>query len=143
VAHYANVKDSFWPECPDVTDYNTLPTWILQELEQHDQSWRKPITDEELRLSNVKSTWEEDINNTLECIRLVNVPQNCTKRLVHSFIPEFAPANHLDVCQTQIKNIINNYVPFVDKLDLARDGHHYDILTSQVLVHQVKSLLGL
>jgi hypothetical protein len=37
---------------------------------------------------------------------------------------------------------INN-IGWLDTLDLARDGHHYDILTSQIFVNQIINLLGL
>lgn len=141
VKHYNTIKGPDWPSCPDIANYNTLPSWVLLELAEHDQSWKNSITDEDLRLGNIKSTWRDDITNTMSCITNIESTSGRPRNLIHSFIPDCAPATCLEFFQNQIDKTVKKYVPFFAKLDTARDGHHYDILTSQFLVHQITKLI--
>lgn len=76
------------------------------------------------RIQFTESTADEDLENIQNCINLAG-------KVIHSFIPQWhlEPANLTFDCDTVI--------PEFKILDLARDGHHYDILTSQNFVDQI------
>ena len=140
IYHYNKIKGPDWPDCIDLENYDTLPGWILKELEQHDQSWREGIPDETLRLSHVKSGWREDIKNTLDCINQVNALKANTK-MIHSFIPAAIPDNYQKSFNEQLDKS-DTYIPFFTNLDYARDGLHYDRLTADWLVDHMIQELG-
>lgn len=138
--HYEKIKGSDWPPAPTLTNYNTLPSWILAELEKHDQSWKNGITDDQLRQQAIKSTVDEDINNILFCLDQINSNTSTTK-IIHSFIPEVVPVTYELFFEEQLKTRTGNYIPPLTHLDVARDGHHYDRLTAQYFVSAVTQLL--
>jgi hypothetical protein len=141
LSHYENVKGPDWPLAPALENYNTLPDWILAELAQHTQSWKNGLTDEELRLKSIKSTVDEDINNTLHCIDQVDSVAD-PQKIIHSFIPHSVPTTYKLFFKEQLKKRLEKYIPQLVPLDRARDGHHYDILTSQALVGLIVRLLN-
>jgi hypothetical protein len=141
LSHYENVKGTDWPPAPSLENYSTLPDWILKELAQHDQSWKNGITDEELKLRTINSTVDEDISNTLCCIDQIESIAKTTK-IIHSFIPEVVPRTYELFFKEQLKMRLESYISQLSPLDIARDGHHYDVLTSCYLVDQVIPLLN-
>jgi len=67
-------------------------------------------------------------------------------KIVHSFIPEFTDqdiyhkqAQSADKLTQLIDSVAStvDYVPYFAKLDLARDGHHYDVKTAELFVQQL------
>ena len=139
--HYENIKGTDWPPAPSLENYNTLPEWVIEELAQHDQSWRNGITDEQLKLRTINSTIDEDIGNTLCCIDQTELTAKTTK-IIHSFIPEVVPKNYELFFEEQLKMRLESYISQLSPLDIARDGHHYDVLTSRYLVDQLIPLLN-
>lgn len=92
------------------------------------------------RLHYVHSTDEEDIENLKQCINRVRHHQQ--KRIIHASIPHFAPL----YCKTQGRAAIEcqlHWISYFENLDWARDGHHFDIKTSQWVAEQVQPLLFL
>jgi len=134
---YSNVKDSFWPSCPDVSDIATLPRSIQEELKNTDQSW-KNISDEDLKLHFVRSTDEADIALTIDCINKIEQNKgNCN--IIHSVIPNFCAPGFKSIFQEQLPKI--QFISEFEKLDLARDGYHYDIKTAANFVDKITQLL--
>jgi hypothetical protein len=129
---YQDIKDPSWPEYE--TDINRLPDRIQQEI----LAWpQKPdaVNDEDLRLHYIEgATAMDDLNTTISCIDTVHQASKNTK-VIHSFIPEFCQKSH-NIQQHLIQKQIT-YIPEFSRLDLARDGHHYDIKTSQYFVNQI------
>lgn len=136
--HYNNIKDSGWPACT-WKDINTLPQSIIDELCQAHKRWNPDcVFDEDLRLYAVKCDDQEDVDNMLSCIDLVNQSRGHTQ-VIHSFIPDFVPANLKGTIESQISGPA---IPEIVRLDLARDSKHYDIKTSQAFVQQLIQLLN-
>ena len=136
---YKNVSDPSWPPC-SWHAIDQLPKKILEEIDQIHGDWRQgihDINDEHLRLWSINSTVDEDIKNTLDCINLVN--QLGLTQLVHSFIPNFVLPTRRGVIESQIHGLV---IPEIQRLDLSRDGHHYDIVTSREVVRQVAQYLS-
>jgi hypothetical protein len=135
---YQTVRNSNWPESCTPAQVNDLPADIRHEL----LTWPDPlptVNDEDLRLQyQPNTTVDDDLINTLNCINSVEQASADTK-IVHSFIPHFC-SNSQQVQQTLSQQRIN-YISEFTKLDLARDGHHYDIKTSQAFVSQIVAQL--
>ena len=93
---------------------------------------------DELRiLQTINCTVEDDIRHTLDCIK--SLSQVKSTQIVHSFIPNFVPNTHRGVIESQIAGSV---IPEIQQLDKARDGHHYDIVTSQAFVRQLAPYLS-
>lgn len=139
--HYENVKGLEWPSITEVEQFSSLPVHIQTELlTLHDQSWRNNLSDEDLRLWHIKSDMQEDISNTMDCIKLVDSCARDTK-VIHGFIPGFAL-----VGQSEFYQQLNSSSPLIHEIspqDLARDGHHYDIITARDFADQVNQQLAL
>ena len=131
---YCAVRSPEWPDCKNLEEYYQLPLYIKDEIDTVFGGIPVP-SDENCRLHHLPyATHDDDLNNTIECIDRVNDSSIDTK-ILHSFIPEFCTdstkiVKHLNQYQT-------TYVPEFSILDLARDGSHYDILTSQMFVKQI------
>jgi hypothetical protein len=128
---YQVIKDTSWPSCTTVSDINQLPTAIKQEI----LNWPDWPSEEDLRIYCYPEDSDNDnLINAINCINQVEQASGTTQ-IIHSFIPEFSLKSQ------QIQQNLNqqhiNYIPPFSKLDLARDGHHYDIKTSQVFVNQI------
>lgn len=138
--YYKNIKDPSWPDITKVENFGSLPIHIQNELLNFNDNsgWRKKISDEELRLWHIRSEIHEDISNTLECIGLVDRHRQ-DSRLIHSFIPEFIGGDQSNFYR-QLKTD-NPVIQELHRLDLARDGHHYDIKTSENFVQQIMQVL--
>lgn len=87
------------------------------------------------------STDEDDIQNTLDCIKAVE--SKCTSvgiKLIHSFIPEFMKDQGRGMMLSDLFKIVKYCVP-VFRLDYARDGIHYDVKTSKVFVENLTKII--
>jgi hypothetical protein len=136
---YQAIKDPSWPECRTRQEVNNLPDKIRHEI----LTWPGPqptISDEELRLQYLPdATIDDDLINTIDCINAVEQASHSTK-IIHSFIPDFCqPPQKI---QQQLAHHQINLIPEFSRLDLARDGHHYDIKTSQAFVNQIVAQLA-
>jgi hypothetical protein len=139
--HYENVRAPEWPRVTDIEQFGLLPADIQQELmTQHDQNWRQGVQDEDLRLWHIGTDLQQDIDNTQQCLDLVESINDRTK-IIHSFIPDFAVGHEQDFYnKLRTSHIV---VPHFQPLDLARDGHHYDIKTCRYFVQQIQQVLNL
>ena len=138
---YQNTRDDSWPDCARDQQHN-LPTHILQEIDTLHGGWNEKEIfphDEWRMLQYIRCSEEDDIANTLTCIRNV---QDCADDtvVINSFIPGFVPDKHKGVIEAQTSGLV---IPEIARLDRARDGHHYDIRTSEFFVNQLQSLLKL
>jgi hypothetical protein len=134
---YNDIRDTSWPAC-ERTQYNQLPDHIRTEIENIHGGWNNSYVPDDYRImQQVKCTDQDDVDNTLACIQMVNaLGGQC--RIIHSFVPEFEPEHLKGTVALQCKGAV---VPEFKVLDLARDGYHYDVLTSQAFVDQLVPLL--
>lgn len=145
--YYKNVKDPNWPECTNFKDFEFLPKPIKLELEKyHPPGPYYQIRDDDRRIpySTDRSTTDhDDVINILKCISTVEQCSKTTK-IIHSFIPDFGPAFSTDLEKEFLTKLVDHtrtvIRPFKN-LDLARDGHHYDLMTSCYFVDQIVPLL--
>ena len=147
---YNNIKDPAWPDCLTVNDFELLPEFIKKEILEihagaHERALLMPVTapdllgDEDRRLYFDPCSNEfEDIETTIDCITRVH---ETGRKVIHSFIPEFAS----NLAATKIINWLDqiqcSYVPPFNKLDLSRDGHHYDSITADAFTDQIIQLI--
>lgn len=133
--YYQAIKDPTWPSCDSYNKLDQLPEHIQEEVKQDPKfnSWQDGF-DIELprRLRDIRSSDSEDIINTQQCIdSLLPGPT-----IIHSFIPDWhskpTELNFHD--QPRIKEFA--------RLDLARDGFHYDMKTSQFFCQQIIDFLN-
>jgi hypothetical protein len=137
--HYNEVKKSDWPEIYEIEQFSLLPVQVQHELmTQHNRDWLQDTSDDDLRLWHIRTDIQKDIDNTRDCMALVDANVHETQ-LVHSFIPDFAIGYQKEFFR-QVSST-NAIIQDFDRLDLARDGHHYDVLTSQYFVERIQSVL--
>lgn len=147
---YTDCADNTWPGLngmtvlPTIDQFDKLPSKIQTELlytynfDFHKQQWQQLTNDEQRRIWNTDTTPTENNTNLLNCVDLVeSCKNNCT--VVHSLIPEYTNAKNADMSWTMLKPY--NFIPEFDILDLARDGKHYDIKTSQFFVQKIIQFL--
>jgi hypothetical protein len=91
--------------------------------------------DERRIVRNGNVTTEEDIQNTIDCINLVESKKRNTT-IIHTFIPKNVPNDYQVLFKDLIEKTNINVVWF-DQLDYARDFHHYDIKTSNSLAEKI------
>lgn len=136
---YQDIKDPSWPACATVSEFDQLPDHIKKEINTV-HGGVPLITDEHLRCQFFTDTTDnDDLNNTIQCIDLVNSVAIDT-RVLHSFVPEFS--KYPEQIYKHLKNQQLDFIPEFPKLDLARDYFHYDIVTSQMFVNQITNWLG-
>ena len=136
---YNNIKDTSWPTCPDIDYIDTLPKFILDELKNHDQSWRKSVSDEDLKIHYIRSTDESDIALTIDCINKIEEHKgNCN--VIYSVIPNFCANEYKAEFFNKLPANIK-FIPEFEQLDFARDAYHYDIKTAASFVDQITKLL--
>jgi hypothetical protein len=143
--YYNNIKDSAWPQCPTPDDFSCLPEFIKHELTtKHLPGAFYQINDEDRRLlhDDLKNiSVDLDMSNTIECIKAIESQVGNTK-ILHSFIPDYIPAHSQNAFENQITSLVQHWVGEITAIDRARDGHHYDIKTSQTFVQQIHQYLN-
>lgn len=133
---YSSVKDPLWPACT-FDEMNDLPTEILKEIEEI-HHW-VPATDEERKLfADPKNSDLDDIKNTIDCINQLEEYSKSTN-IIHSVIPEFAESQTKKIFVENIEKLNVHYIPEFKKIDLARDGFHYDIKTAEMFVQDISA----
>lgn len=131
---YSDVRDPSWPDCKHPDDISLLPQQIQSELKNlHQLDLHVFSNDEAMRFQDDLATDEENFLNWRHCIDQVSVHDN----IIHSVIPKFASPRLDDQCWEYLIDHVNKYTDRVNRLDLARDGHHFDILTSRWVVDQI------
>jgi hypothetical protein len=121
---YNSVRDSSWPDCK-YSEFDQLPLRIQKELIQI-HGWRTDIFSDDRVIQYTMSDQVQDIENTKTCI------QQLRGHVIHSHIPNWAPPDTI----IDIDNMIS-----VDQVDYSRDGFHYDIKTSELLVDKIMTVL--
>jgi hypothetical protein len=142
---YNQICKNSWPRCEHFRDFELLPDVIKQEittqhLDLEREYWfrydyEKTLDEDRMLFFDVDATPKQDINNLLDAIHSV---EQLGLPVIHSFIPNYAP-NHTTRTQIEQHCSQQGYSVVTDlrKLDRARDGQHYDILTAQWLAHQL------
>ena len=120
---YNSVRDPTWPNC-EFNQFDQLPQHIQLEL-THMHGWTTDIYSNDRVTQHVHSSTVQDIENTMQCIDAL--PQH----VIHSAIPNWTPPD-----------VAINGVIVTDQIDFARDGFHYDIDTSELLVDKIMSALA-
>ena len=93
--------------------------------------------DEERTIWYSSDTNEEDIQNTIDCINLVEINKKNTT-IIHTFVPNNVPEEYnLMLMFKDLIEKMNINVVWFDQLDYARDYFHYDIKTSTDLVEKI------
>lgn len=124
---YNTVRDSSWPDCNNLKDFEKLPEHIKTEI-LNVHGWTGIVYGDESITHHIHSTADEDIVNTKEC--MAQLP----KHVIHTAIPPWVP----DGTELDFDNVIQ-----IQQLDYARDGFHYDVLTSNLLVDKIIPALAL
>jgi len=149
---YQAIKGPAWPSSCTWDQTSQLPDLIKQEINRH---WVEPtIADEDLfffssderrRSAAFVTDDNQNLQHIKDCVDRVQAANKHT-RIVHSFIPEFTDqdiyhkqAQSVDKLTQLIDSVAStvDYVPYFAKLDLARDGHHYDVKTAELFVQQL------
>jgi len=149
---YNTIRDPSWPDCYQLAEFQQLPSYIKVEILQqhkldaaiycavHDMEHLDYYVDELRRLHFER--WHSDQDNYVDIVNCIsNVMNHCKNTtVVHSFIPK--------ACDDNFKSIQNFldcnqllYVPEFLKLDFARDGHHYDVVTARYFVDKIIDVL--
>ena len=83
-------------------------------------------------------TAEQDQQYFEQCIHAVTHAN--PKNVVHSLIPQAAAPENQEQCWATIQSQ-PCHVPRYSQLDYARDGHHFDRVTAEVLAKQMAALI--
>lgn len=148
---YNNVKADTWPDITSFEDFNRLPSNIRNELQSHcketfyfDQEhnllYDAISDDEQRRIYHAPTSEDQDFENFVECLTTVEQNKSSTS-VVHCVIPYFCPPLLEDQYLKAIANNTKIFTGITKVLDLARDGHHYDILTAKSVAVKISSLL--
>jgi len=124
--HYNSIKDPSWPTS-SLKTFNLLPDFIQDEVLL--ASKELILSDENRLIHCSQSNNDGDVTNLLYHVNLLNLPN-----IIHSVISDFSPV--------AININAQNFIPEFPKLDLARDGFHYDIKTCEFFVDQILPLLN-
>lgn len=146
---YDNCRSENWPDCPPMERFSSLPISIRVELKELHKfpvsddylsvDFVSSLDDDNLRIYSLNTTDQEDLKNWQECILALEECKELT-RVIHSVVPDFCKSRLITQCQ-QIFDQVHLNVPFVTLKDLARDGHHFGLLTSQWVVDKIKDHL--
>jgi len=144
---YNKIKDPTWPNCATVLDFDQLPELIKKEiLEIHAGPVehalcvaREYLNDEHRRLHfDIDSDEQDDVEHTINCILRVH---DLGINIIHSFIPGFASESAAKQIVDRLDQLQCRYIAPFSKLDLARDGKHYDLLTAEFFTDQIIQLI--
>lgn len=142
---YRDIRDPAWPDCDSFQFFNQLPAEIQQEI-QNDPYWPTVITqdDHSRRLDNPgrEAILNDELNteNFFDNVLALESVKNRTK-IVHTFIPEFS-SDSKRMHELLTQHMPGLWIPEIAKLDRARDGHHYDILTATQLVKDIINIIS-
>jgi hypothetical protein len=150
VEFYNKIKDSTWPDCLTVNDFDWLPDSIQKEIvEIHagpaehalltQRSAAGVLDDENRRLYfDPNSNEQEDIDDTIDCINRVHA---LGMNIIHSFVVGFASKSAAKTITRYLDQQQCRYVLPFAKLDQARDGYHYGSATSEFFTDQIIQLI--
>lgn len=148
---YNKIKDPTWPTCKKLEDFKLLPNEIQQEiLNQHTTRFEANFIQagpgfvanyfDEYRRLHYSKDLDKNVVNTIECIKSVHESLPTTN-IVHSFVPDFDTGDNVKEILAFLTEQNYRFVPPFSKLDLSRDGLHYDIKTAQALCNNLIKLI--
>ena len=147
---YNKIKDTDWPDCLTINDFDQLPEFIQKEIveihagrAEHALLAYRPaagvLDDEDRRLYfDPNSNQAADVADTIRCIATVNT---LGLKVIHSFVPEFASKSSAAEIIEYLDQQGCCYVAPFHKKDLARDGHHYGAVTADFFTDQIIRLI--
>jgi predicted regulator of amino acid metabolism with ACT domain len=155
---YTQIKKSSWPECARINDFFDLPEHLQREIIQNYTIDSKFLHFIKVPKGQLRYTFDverrqhhdtysnlsedDDIKNFMRCVDSVNgIAQSININIVHSFVPHFAKKTTAIKIQQCLKEKNINFIELFSNLDHARDGHHYDIVTSNHLVNEISKKL--
>ena len=114
-----------------------LINWLDLISTQHNK-----IDDEVLRLHyDPDELIQDDIDNVIDCVNQVeSITAKHNITVIHSFIPDFIDNKHWKSILPVMP--VNRYLEPFKKLDLARDGFHYDLITATYVAEKIDQLIG-
>lgn len=142
---YRDIQDPSWPRCPPWALHDQLPERILEECQQ-DPAYAQitQVPDEDLRIDIPdRDAVLDPMHNTqdfLACLHQVEQSAG-TAQIVHTFIPSWSDDANMSRLQRSWP-VQRRWIPEIQRLDWARDYHHYDLLTAQQVAQDVNKLLG-
>jgi len=150
IQSYNDMKDYSWPKIKNINDFNELPFDARYEYLKYDHQLSIElsndfkineihISQDELKLQSSRESADQDLENMVECITSLNAIKNT---VIHSFIPNFCNPAKFKEYKEKLSEIVVNPI-YIDRIDIARDGHHFDILTSTELVKNIIKQLNL
>jgi hypothetical protein len=128
--------------CNEIKPNNMALMWSYT----HRRLWRPSQSnwqwkDEECnRVHYIDSTDDEDMQNFSQCVTSL-LPWADQINFIHSTVPLYAPAGRASEGHKILREHYTNVVPYFKSLDLARDSHHFDILTSQYIADNMIGML--
>ncbi len=153
---YSDIRDPSWPDTA-LADFYNLPQRIQEEVRNFDfngnnqqlSDWLDIIStqhydnDEARRLHYDHNAWiQDDINNVIDCVNQVeSVTAEHNITVIHSFIPDFINNEHWESISQVMP--VKRYIEPFKKLDLARDGLHYDLVTATYVAEKIHQLIEL
>jgi hypothetical protein len=147
---YHKIKDPSWPDCFSVAEFDQLPEFIKQEIvEIHagpaehallNHRLAPGVLDDENRRIYFDPACDEsaDVQDTINCIDRVHASG---VKVIHSFIPGFATSPAAAKIMDHLDQLQCRYVRPFRRLDIARDGHHYDSATADFFTDQIIQLM--
>jgi hypothetical protein len=154
---YAAVRDPSWPDA-SLFDFYTLPQKIQNEIrdlhfadnETQLNQWLDcvnlkidQIDDESRRMHYLDDAFvQDDIDNIVACINQVEwLAAKYDITTIHSFIPDFIDSKQWENIKKHLP--VDRHLEPFKKLDLARDKHHYDIVTATYVAEKIDQLIRL
>lgn len=144
---YSSVKVFGWPDIQNLDEFNSLPQGIRKEVFSHcvdkkfifDKDYKltlDAISDDELRRLHYSNT--DDFQNFMHCIQTVELAKTNTN-LIHCIIPNFCPQEDLNQYLQELQKHI--FIGQTQVRDLARDGHHFGILTASDIADRIAKFI--
>lgn len=137
---YQVIRDTQWPHDANFVD---LPQKIQQEIAQKHHDPRIHINgndisikiDDDARIhQDYQASDQENIQNFADNIQKVALAMPTA---IHAFVPGFCRKD----LETQCRAVMpDRCLAITPKLDLARDGYHFDIKTSRWIAQEVQNL---
>lgn len=103
------------------------------------------LTEDDYRKNKHKEHLQENLKNTLKCIKNVET-SNYSGKIIHSIIYD-ETSNYPFGTRRSIHNLVKsvckseNYIDLIEKIDLARDGHHYGVRTSDRFAKKISTYI--
>jgi hypothetical protein len=147
VNFYNKIKDPTWPQYLSLDEFDQLPEYIQKEIleihagaAEHALLTHRLILDDESRRLYFDPLCNEqaDVEDTIDC---VNKVQGLGINVIHSFVPGFAAKSAATHIIKHLDQLGCRYVVPFNRLDVARDGHHYGAATAEFFTDQIINLI--